>query len=193
MTPGVELLWITPEPAQHIERAGRVCYKSEDKITPESAAAFVKKIKSMGHLSVLEHASASFLIRTDRGITHEAVRHRIASFAQESTRYVNYDKRFGLQVIPPEGLTGAQFIVWADAMAAAAKAYEKLIELGCSPQQARDVLPTCTKADLVFTANFREWLHVIDLRTSSAAHPKIRTVINEVRRILVANCPEVFA
>lgn len=496
VTPKVELLWITPDAARHIERAGRVCYKSEDKITAESAAAFVKKVKSMGHLAVIEHASASFLITTDRGITHEAVRHRLASYClsgdtvvpafqkipgrpskkwtlrqlhdwsqdpkrkgriklirlrsvdakgcivqgrvksvsysgvqptllittesgrrlratashrvltpagwkicgnlkvggylmangrlavadkewiynryvtdalsrpevaalagvsdatmgkwirhhgikkslslrknrkpghgvpgmhsaaerarisvrmsgagnhrwrgdavgpgggrirgrkscqgsqcyscgctdtdmlevhhvdgdpinnseenlrllcykchkawhrgqavqvvyrdkivsitaagstdtydiamegvnhnfvangvvvhncQESTRYVNYDKRFGLQVIPPEGLTGAQFLVWSDAMAAASKAYEQLIELGCTPQQARDVLPTCTKADLVFTANFREWLHVIELRTASAAHPKIRTVINEVRRILIESCPEVFA
>ena len=187
------LLWITPDPAKTIERAGRVCYKSEDKITDDSAKKFVEMLVGNGHESVIEHASASFLLTTDRGITHEIVRHRVGcSYSQESTRYVDYNKKFGLCVVQPLGLDTVQYDCWLEAMQFAANAYECLIKSGCKPQQARDVLPTCTKADIVFTATFRAWKHFIRLRTSNAAHPKIRLLAGAVRQILQVNCPAVF-
>jgi thymidylate synthase (FAD) len=189
----VKLLWITPDPAKTIERAGRVCYKSEDKITEDSAKKFVETICACGHDSVIEHASASFLLTTDRGITHEIVRHRVGcSYSQESTRYVNYNKKQGLCVIAPLGLTEGQYAVWSRAMEEAAAAYESLLDDGCKPQAARDVLPTCTKADIVTTATFRAWKHFIKLRTSNAAHPKIRRLAGGVQQILQRECPAVF-
>jgi thymidylate synthase (FAD) len=187
-----KLLWITPNAAQNIELSGRVCYKSEDRITDDSAEKFVKMISDRGHESVIEHASASFLLTTDRGIANEIVRHRIASYSQESTRYVNYNKRFGLQVVIPLGLNSEQEVIWALSIKDAAEKYEKMISLGCAPEVARDILPTCTKADIVVTANFREWKHIIRLRTSPKAHPKIRQLIGYVENTLIKECPAVF-
>ena len=92
VTPSVELLWITPDPERQIEAAGRTCYKSEDKATAASASDFCRRMRESGHHAMLEHAAAAFRIVTDRGITHEIVRHRLASYAQESTRYCNYGK-----------------------------------------------------------------------------------------------------
>ena len=106
--PSATLEWITPNAMQIIEKAGRVCYKSETKISNDSAESFIKNILKRGHESVIEHASASFRIITDRGITHEIVRHRIASFSQESTRYCNYSNaKFNnaISVIEPPELT----------------------------------------------------------------------------------------
>lgn len=188
-----ELLWITPDPGKTIERAGRVCYKSEDKITDDSAKQFVERICASGHESVIEHASASFLLTTDRGITHEIVRHRVGcSYSQESTRYVNYNKKFGLQVVEPLDITPETRQIWLAQMQSAADCYERLLAAGWKPQQARDVLPTCTKADIVFTATFRAWKHFIKLRASKAAHPKIQLLANLVQGVLQKECPAVF-
>jgi thymidylate synthase (FAD) len=187
------LLWITPDPAKTIERAGRVCYRSEDKITEDSAKKFVEMIVGNGHESVIEHASASFELMTDRGITHEIVRHRVGcSYSQESTRYVNYNKKLGLCVVQPLDLNEVQFLHWFNAVQAAANHYELMLNSGCTPQVARDVLPTCTASKIVVTATFRAWKHFIKLRTSPKAHPKIVRLFCDIRDILQTECPAVF-
>lgn len=191
----VELLWITPLAEQLIEQAGRTCYKSEEKITPISAAAFVRKLIKMGHEAMIEHASASFKIITDRGISHEIVRHRIASFSQESSRFCNYsNKKFGNQitVIEPLDLTEQQKIDWILACRFAEKKYFKMLADGAAPQTARSVLPTCLKTELIMTANFREWRHFIKLRSSKAAHPQIRIIAGLIWGNLMAYAPCVF-
>lgn len=188
----VSVLSCTVEPEILLERAGRTCYKSEDKITDTSAAKFVEMICVRNHESVLEHAVATLLFTVDRGVTHELVRHRIASFSQESTRYVNYYKKGEMRVVEPIGMTIAQRSVWLMAMAHAEYGYNNMIEMGCKPEVARDVLPTCLAADIVFTANFREWKHIFKLRTSPAAHPKIRAIMSDAQVLLNTYSPTVF-
>lgn len=190
--PSVRLIWSTPEPAKVIERIGRVCYKSEEKITDSSAGAFIRMLIDRNHLAMIEHASASLLFICDRGVSHEIVRHRLASFAQESTRYCNYSKdKFGgeITVIKPDEIDVDVF----QAMVSSAEAeYLSLLNDGQSPQIARSILPTCTKTEVVMTANFREWLHFLKLRCAKAAHPQMREVAFEARDILIGVCPEVF-
>lgn len=179
--PKVEI--ITPingkEILEHIERVGRVCYKSENHITDESAEKFVAGIVKRGHEAVIEHYNITVKFTTDRGITHEIVRHRIASYAQESTRYCNYSKdKFSneITVIRPADIkegTPAD-ADWTAAMESAEKFYFALLADGCRPQTARSVLPTCTKTEIMVTMNLREWRHFIHLRGSEAAHPDIR-------------------
>jgi thymidylate synthase (FAD) len=193
--PSVELLWITPDPYKNIEIAGRTCYKSEDKITKDSAVKFAAMIKQRGHESVVEHAVASFKIICDRGITHEIVRHRIASYSQESTRYCNYSKdKFGgeINVIEPPCATNVGKMAWERACTVAEEEYLAMIAAGESPQIARSILPTCLKTEIVMTANFREWMHFINLRTNPAAHPQIRPIAEEIRLILAEYCPTIF-
>jgi len=191
-----ELLFITPNAAQFLEVAGRTCYRSEDKITPTSAAAFIKMlIHEKGHESVIEHASATFRVVCDRGVSHEIVRHRIASYSQESTRYCNYSKeKFGAEitVIEPPGLPPALREEWFCAMRAIEQLYMDMLEAKVPPQIARAVLPTCLKTEIVITYNFREWRHFLKLRTSKAAHPQMREVAGMISEILVRECPEVF-
>lgn len=190
-TSAVELLSITPNPLQLIERAGRVCYKSENKITDDSAEVFVRKIvHTLHHESVIEHASATFWIRCDRGISHEIVRHRLASYSQESTRYVKYDG--GMEVIPPLGLNSGQMEEFTNAMTLIEESYKWMRNEKLTAQMARDILPTCLKTEIVMTANFREWRHFIKLRGGTAAHPKIRTIAAEILNILKEQCPAVF-
>src|ERR1035437_2585170 len=132
--PSATLLSITPNAAALIERAGRVCYKSEDKIGPGTAKKFVEMLKGREHLSVIEHASASILFVCDRGVSHEIVRHRLASYSQESTRYVNYGKADGITVIEPpftEDQAPAR-TAWYWAMDSAEQSYLKMIDLGIS-------------------------------------------------------------
>lgn len=194
--PSVQLLWTTPNALQEIERAGRVCYKSEDRITRRSANRFVTGLIERGHLAVIEHASASFLFVCDRGVSHETVRHRIASYCQESTRFCNYGKdKFAAQirVVKPSWKTKDQERVWKTACETAEAAYMRLLSLGATPQEARSVLPTCLKTEVVMTANFREWLHFRELRTSPKAHPQMRELALRVDRILARKFPCVFA
>lgn len=195
ITPSVELLAITPRSSQLIELAGRTCYKSEDKITDDSADKFVAMINKRGHVSVIEHASATFRIITDRGITHEIVRHRLASYSQESTRYCNYGKeKFGqeIAVVTPAGLSGPAWSTWKAACVGAEQRYFELLELGCPPQTARSVLPTCLKTEIVMTCNFREWCHFLKLRMAPAAHPDIRPIALSIWEELVEHSPAVF-
>lgn len=168
-----------------IEKAGRTCYKSEDKVTNDSSKQFIKKILKIGHESVIEHEKITVRIICDRGVTHEIVRHRIASYSQESTRYCNYSKnKFGneISVIKPcfwgknNNLDKKKYKIWEKSMLGAEKAYMELISLGATPQEARSVLPNSLKTEIVVTMNIREWRHFFKLRTSKAAHPQMREI-----------------
>ena len=180
-----------------IERCGRVCYKSEDKITETSAQAFVGNIIKRGHEAVLEHASVTVKFTVDRGVSHEIVRHRLAAYCQESTRYCNYSKDgFGGQVtfIQPNFLDRGTrgWELWVLACEQAEKAYFDLLNWGCSPQEARAVLPNSLKTEVVMTANLREWRHFFKLRTAPAAHPQMREVTIPLLRRMQELIPVVF-
>lgn len=182
---------------RRVEEAGRVCYKSEDKITGESAGAFVRGIVRRGHESVLEHVGISVRFIVDRGVSHELVRHRIASFSQESTRYCNYSgERFGGEITvvqPPFLEPGTQpFRLWAQACEMAETAYFGLLGMGLSPQEARGVLPNSLKTEIVMTANLREWRHFLRLRIDPAAHPQMREVTVPLLEELKDRVPIVF-
>ena len=169
------------EVLKKIERCGRVCYKSEGKIEEGSAERFVANIIKRGHEAVLEHASITVKFVVDRGVSHEIVRHRIASYCQESTRYCNYAKddfenevTFIMPVFFEKNQSG--FLKWREAMKDCEKAYFDMLDLGYKPQDARAVLPNSLKTELVMTANLREWRAFFKLRTSPAAHPQMREV-----------------
>lgn len=180
-----------------VEMAGRTCYKSDSCFTRESAEKFIGTLISKGHESVLEHASLTVRFTCDRGVSHELVRHRIASYSQESTRYCNYSKdKFGgeISVIRPcflEKGTSA-WAVWEDACETAENAYFSLLHTGCSPEQARAVLPNSLKTEVVMTANMREWRHFIRMRATSAAHPQMREIALLLVGMLRAGYPVFF-
>lgn len=166
---------------KQIEKAGRTAYKSEDKISPNSAKEFVSMINKKGHYSVIEHQSVTVRVICDRGVSHEIVRHRLASYTQESTRYCNYTKgKFGqeISVIKPcfWSNNDEKYIIWKQAISHIENAYNKLIELGANPQEARSVLPNSLKTEIVITMNLREWNHFFKLRTSKSAHPQMREI-----------------
>jgi len=193
--PSIELLWHTEDPEIQIERAGRTCYKSEDRINQSSAEKICRALRKSGHHAMIEHAVASFRIVTDRGITHEIVRHRLASYAQESTRYCNYSKdKFSNECsfIKPPGLSKTQVGYWKSACRIAEGYYFEMIEEGCSPQIARSVLPNCLKTEIVMMANFREWRHFIKLRAEKVAHPQIQPIAISICTVLVAIAPSIF-
>jgi thymidylate synthase (FAD) len=202
----VKLMVYTEGAVQFIERAGRTCYQSKANGTQEGAETFVRGLIRRGHESVLEHASATFRIICDRGISHEIVRHRTASYSQESTRYVKYD---AMEVVLPHALYdekwkaqfGADFpaeIVsaysvdftklnggqagWLLACLNAELGYRAMLAGGCAPEMARSVLPTCLKTELVMTANFREWRHFLKMRGTKYAHPQVRAIAEIIKR-----------
>lgn len=194
--PDVQLQWITPNALENIEAAGRICYKSENKITEGSAGDFVGKIIKRGHEAVIEHASASFKIITDRGISHEIVRHRVASYCQESTRYCNYSAdKFGqeISVIEPPKMTDEQRQAWVRGCEQAEKEYFAMLEAGATAQIARSILPTCLKTELIMTANFREWRHFLKLRMGAGAHPQVIEIAQMICAILKDECLPVFS
>ena len=187
-----------------IERIGRVCYKSENRITKDSAERFVKSIIARGHESVLEHVSISVRVICARGVSHEIVRHRVASYSQESTRYCNYSQdKFGdeLTFIKPcwfkssiEDLNTYANIrgtfdkidivgewVWVDTLRSAEISYFTLLETcNWTPEQARSILPNSLKTEIVMTMNLREWRHFFKLRCAKAAHPQTREIANMI-------------
>jgi thymidylate synthase (FAD) len=193
---GVDLKgeYITPSYGceQLIEEAGRVCYRSEDRITSTSYKGFIERIMNRGHLSVLEHAHVTLSFITDRGVTHEMVRHRVASYSQESTRYCKYNDG-PIKVIKPPDLSAYGEKVWAHSVTEAAIAYNDLLANGCKAEIARSVLPNCLATKIVMTCNLREWLHVLDLRTSKFAHPQIREVMGQAEKILLRVAPTIFS
>jgi thymidylate synthase (FAD) len=194
-------------PLQLIEQAGRICYKSEDMITNDSAGKFVKKLNNLNHESVIEHSAMTVKFICDRGVSHELVRHRLCSFSQESTRYCNY--KSGVTFIIPswvnteegeveyENIEGLFFYkdsgniidsTWLSHMCACEESYLELLSIGWTPQQARSVLPNSLKTEIVMTANFREWRHVFKLRCSPSAHPQMR----EIMIPLLEKCKELI-
>ena len=186
-----------------IERAGRTAYKSEDKITHDSAVPFIAKIIKLGHEAVLEHYSISVRFITDRGVTHELVRHRLCAYTQESTRYCNYGGKdmifikpvfWEWQVNESQEVTSvdAKVLVWLNAMQAAEVAYDKLVKMGATPQEARTVLPNSLKTEIVCTANIREWRHIIRLRTATSAHPQMRALMIPLLKELREKLPALF-
>mgnify|MGYP001374528805 CR=1 FL=1 len=185
------------EVLEHIEKCGRVCYKSENRIKDGSAKRFIGMLVRSGHESVLEHFSFTAKFICDRGVTHEIVRHRIASFSQESTRYVDYtlDKNGGeIEVIIPyemrDNEEAIEHLKWA--VGEAEDAYRWIRYFGCKAQAARAVLPTCLKTELYMTANLREWRHFFKMRCSKAAHPDIRVVANMLLKEAHDKIPVVF-
>ena len=185
---------------QKLELIGRTCYKSEDKITEDSAAKFVAGLIKRGHEAMLEHASITVKFVTDRGISHEIVRHRLASYAQESTRYCNYSQdKFGheLTFIIPDFLEyGSEgFKLWKDEMKQVEKTYFAMLEAGHTPQEARSVLPNSLKTELVMTANLREWRAFFKLRAANStgvAHPQMLEITRPLLDDLKAMIPVVF-
>ena len=180
-----------------VERMGRICYKSEGKITDTSYRKFLQNLIARGHESVIEHGKVSVLIICDRGVSHEIVRHRIASYSQESTRYCNYSQdKFGneLTFIRPCFWTedSDAYQVWKLSMETAERDYFRLLELGATPQEARSVLPNSLKTEIVITMNLREWRHFFKLRTSAAAHPQMRQTAAALLRDFQARVPVIF-
>lgn len=185
---------------EKIEKTGRVCYKSEDKIAQGTAETFIKNILKRGHESVIEHESITVRVICDRGVTHEIVRHRVASYSQESTRYCNYtNDKFSNQISCIDIATGFQYDlnnendckkyeVWQEAMKASEQYYFKLLELGAKPQEARSILPNSLKTELVMTMNLREWRHFFRLRAAAGAHPQMR----ELAKMILADFIEKF-
>jgi thymidylate synthase (FAD) len=182
-----------------VELAGRTCYKSEDKITAESAGPFVSKIcNTFKHESVIEHSLLTVKFICDRGVSHELVRHRLCAFSQESTRYCNYSRdKFGREITVIKPLffepDSPKYNAWGNAMQAAENAYFALIDLGASPQEARSVLPNSLKTEIVVSANWREWRHIFRLRTSDKAHPQMREIMRPLHEQMAAALPEIFA
>jgi thymidylate synthase (FAD) len=171
---GVEIL-------KNIERAGRTCYKSEEAITADSAVLFVSRILKRGHESVIEHDKVTVKIICDRGVTHEIVRHRLASYSQESTRYCNYAKdKFGneLTFIRPFfwNEDEQKYQIWQSTMQSIENAYMELLGNGATPEEARSVLPNSLKTEIIVTMNMRSWRHFFKLRTDAASHPQMREV-----------------
>lgn len=176
---------------KNIEAAGRTCYKSEDKITEDSAIKFVKMVTKLGHHSVIEHENISVRFICDRGISHEIVRHRLCAFSQESTRFCTY--KGGVEYIIPfwfhiskyelifknDQIIGHRIdhnnpqSIWLDSMLSSENSYIKLIDKGWTPQEARSVLPNSLKTELVVSCNIREWRHILNLRCSNKSHPQM--------------------
>jgi len=186
------------QPEVFLEMVGRTCYKSEGKITETSARDFIRMLNDRGHAAMLEHCVASAHIVCNRGLTHELVRHRIASYGQESTRFCNYSKdqfdhTIGV-IMPPFATTdGRAEIEWRQAMVDAEKHYFNLIGIGEPAQIARGVLPIDLKTEIWITTNLREWQHIFSLRCSNKAHPQIRQTFRSALPIFAKNVPSMFS
>lgn len=185
---------------KQIELVARTCYKSEDKITDASAPKMVKALLNRKHLAMIEHAHVSVKFICDRGVSHEIVRHRVASYAQESTRYCDYSSgKHGneITVIKPsffkEGTP--EYAAWKCACEVSEKMYLDLLSMGRSPQEARSVLPNSLKTEIVVTMNLREWIHFFNLRavgTTGAPHPQMVESALPVLEAFAKALPEIF-
>ena len=206
---GIE--WLGKEPdgnqmIKNIARAGRICYQSEGKTDD---VEFVRNLIKRGHESVLEHEKVSVIVKCDRGVTHELVRHRIASYSQESTRYCNYSReKFGGEITYINLAQGLEFDPaatklndlqkdlilgeWMEACMDAERHYLRMLELGASPQIARSVLNNSTKTQIGVTANLREWRHFFRLRCAKDAHPQMRDLALSLLEKFYSTIPVVF-
>ena len=197
-----EIVSSTPNLEELIETAGRTAWRSEDKVGPGTARPFIQRMKNMKHESVLEHGSISVVIVCDRGITHELVQHRVASFTQESTRYCNYSKdKFGREItcIEPDfwadsedSLDFKRMRLWEQCCEVAEQTYFALLDSGSTPQEARCVLPNSLATRIVITANPREWRHIFKLRCDKAAHPQMREIMLPMRAQFGLLWPAIF-
>lgn len=195
--------------AKHIERIGRTCYKSEDSISEESYKRFVTSLVDRGHEAMIEHCTITVKFIVDRGVSHEIVRHRIASFAQESTRYCNYSKeKFGKEItviepfyLMPDGENvstdnwSERYGAWVSACEEAERSYFRMLNDGATPQEARAVLPTSLKTEIIVTMNLREWRHFFKLRAldvTGKAHPQMKEVAVPLMYEFARYMPEVF-
>ena len=212
--PSYRILSPTDGILEIVERAARCCYKSECKIAEGTAAPLVRSIIKRGHESVIEHATIMVHFCVDRGVSHELVRHRIASYSQESTRYCDYSpdgRSAGLNfIIPPwiEFQPGDNYgnfqrtklakafapedLVWYDAMIYAEETYNRLRSMGWEPQQARAILPNSLKTEIVATLNLRSWRNCLRLRTAPEAHPQMQQVMRPLLDELKARVPVIF-
>lgn len=189
-----------------LELAGRTCYKSEDKITKESAPKFVAMLRDRKHHAMIEFGDIIVKFITNRGVTHEIVRHRMCSFAQESTRYVRYagNMEFIRPVWCSDAVLGewgpgpwkkrikADEKAWLKSIFRTENAYIDLLNLEWRPEQAREVLPNSLKTEIVVKANIREWRHIFLLRCSKAAHPQMRALMLPLLAELKEKLPIVF-
>jgi thymidylate synthase (FAD) len=189
----VELIAITADAEELIEAAGRTCYDTGDRAGADTAAKFIRLLIRRGHLSVLEHAAATFRITgVSRALTHQLVRHRLASYSQRSQRYVG-EAGFPY-VTPPSAAAGDDARrAFDEAIENARAAYEKLVGMGVPREDARFVLPNATATEIVMTANFREWRHVLALRGHAAAQWEIRRLAIAILEILKREAPATFA
>jgi thymidylate synthase (FAD) len=175
-----------------IEAAGRTCYKSEHKITENSAPDFVRNIIKNGHETVIEHEKVTVRVICDRGVSHEIVRHRIGSYSQESTRYCDYEGEMQFIDIQPHFKNEQSKLIWRKLMVECSAVYDTLRNIGEAPQLARSVLPNSLKTDIVITFNLREWRHFFKLRTSKKAHPQMREVACLILKEFKTLIPVVF-
>ena len=194
--PSVEFIDITPNATAKLARFARLCYQAEPR-GPEKDAAMLRRIIANGHTSQLEHASASFIVTCDRGVTHEWVRSRIGvSYSQESTRFCTYaSDKFDNQipiVMPSAGLTSAQMDRRSKLFQDIESVYNAESAEGVPAQIARGVLPTALKTTLGVTNDFRAWRWFLAMRTSKKAHPQIRELAFCIWGILLKRCPVVF-
>jgi len=197
---------------EKIEKAGRTCYKSEDKITEHSCLRFVDNVIRRGHESVIEHEKITAKVICDRGVTHEIVRHRIASYSQESTRYCNYKggvtfiiphwidmkegeyhhkDRYDLFGEASENTTNPAWF-WFSACIDSEVFYQQCLQHGWTPQMARSVLPNSLKTEIVMTMNLREWRHFFKLRTAKTSHPQMREIAIDLFSKMKNLIPVVF-
>ena len=185
--------------------AARNCYRAELNATPKTDEETVEKIMRLGHLSVIEHVTVTVNIICDRGVTHELVRHRLASYSQESSRFCNYSgDKFGreLTFIRPSWVVATsseepvdeseKYQDWLAHMFACEKAYMAMLDHGASAQEARAVLPNSLATKIAMTANLREWIHVFRLRVALPAHPDMRQVMKPILMDMLDEYPHVF-
>lgn len=189
-----EILSLPENHLQTIERIGRVCYQSEEKITDKSAPKFVRMLIDNHHEAMIEFGDITVKFITSRAVTHELVRHRLCSFAQESQRYVRYEDVEFIYPIGMDWTIGPEsaYRTWHASMARSEESYKSLLDKGCRPEIARDVLPNATKTEIVVKANIREWRHIFKLRCSKVAHPQIRGLMKPLLEELKSKLEVVF-
>lgn len=168
-----------------IEWCGRISHRSEGAQTPDSWDRFIRAVVLQhGDWSIVEHASVSVDMLVDRGITHEVVRHRLFAFTQESTRFVNYEKKMPASFIRPSTQTGivedlaqeGAAKAWKEAIEQCEESYGALVRYGVPPQIARSVFPNALASRIIITGNLRNWRHFLLMRTTKEAHPQMRQV-----------------
>lgn len=183
---GIQLL-------RKIEWCGRISHRSEDAQTPESWERFIRAVVLQhGDWSIVEHASVTVDMLVDRGITHEVVRHRLFAFTQESTRFVNYEKKMPASFIKPEGLSVEADYHWTKMIDACESSYRSMLGHGCTPQIARSVFPNALASRILITGNLRNWRHFLLMRTTREAHPQMRQATIPLLAEFKENIPILF-